>query len=367
MSAAPFVALRTDVRKEERVGYIADRCGYNAFEALGRLASLWCWCTDRDLEDAPADCPGYAVPDAVVRRFLGPAGVEAILGDGCDALAMGQRWGAGLVYLRGTADTVRRLRKLRGTAVAGGEAAVAVGRRGPGGKFVRATANDRGADRETVDPDREPDRATVHEPVGQPVDSPATASEIPDPTSQIPLPESDLPPARARAAPAGPDQAGALAQRQALRGELWRELGAARKRVSAELGEVYRPLLAQDPGERKLALMLADPHADLEQTATAVRHAITVAAAEAGAQRKLEWLTGTIFEERNFRRLAAGSVVAASRPRPAKPGEPARLPPRKADPPQPAPLSAEELAETAAELQRAKAQLFGAPALEVCR
>lgn len=108
----PFVAVRTDIRKEERVLVIADIGGYSRYEAMGRLIDMWAWCADRKLEDAPEDCDGYAVPDAVVRRFLGPRGVEAILGDGCDELALGERRKDGLVYLRGTSETVDRLRSL---------------------------------------------------------------------------------------------------------------------------------------------------------------------------------------------------------------------------------------------------------------
>jgi hypothetical protein len=66
---APFVAVRTDIRKEERVLVIADIGGYNRHEAMGRLLDLWAWCADRGLEDAPADCEGYAVSEGVIVRF----------------------------------------------------------------------------------------------------------------------------------------------------------------------------------------------------------------------------------------------------------------------------------------------------------
>lgn len=135
MGKAPFVAIRTDIRKEERVGVIADIAGYNRHEALGRLVELWSWCTDRVLDDAPTDCDGYAVSDAVVRRFLGPRGVDAILGDGCDALALGERRHDDLIYLRGTSETVSRLRERGRTAGAGGVARAAIGRR-ESGRFV---------------------------------------------------------------------------------------------------------------------------------------------------------------------------------------------------------------------------------------
>lgn len=134
---APFVAVRTDIRKEERVLVIADIAGYSRHEAMGRLIDMWAWCADRRLEDAPEDCEGYAVSDAVVCRFLGPLGVEAILGGHCDEFALGERREDDLIYLRGTSDTVSRLRAHRNSASAGGKARVTttdVTRRG--GRFV---------------------------------------------------------------------------------------------------------------------------------------------------------------------------------------------------------------------------------------
>jgi len=343
MSRAPFVAVRTDIRKEERVAFIADHAGYNEYEALGRLTSLWCWCTDRGLEDAPDDCPGYAVPDAVVRRFLGPRGVEAILGDGCDELAMGQRRPDGLIYLRGTGDTVDRLRSLRTSSRAGGLAQAANGKRGAKGRFVAADTDDQPC-------------TTSREP--------AASSEIPDPRSQIPDPvDQDLSPARARAPQAVQPGDPARARRQALRAELWRELGAARSAVGAELKVEHRPLGVQDPGERALAMLLVGAGEALDATAADVRHAIAIAAAEARRDRSLQWLTGVIFDERNFRRLAATTLEDARRPRPAKPGEPARMPPRRADPPPPVVVvSAADRADAAAVLAEARAKLLGARA-----
>lgn len=178
---APFVAIRTDIRKDERVSVIADVAGYNRHEAMGRLLDMWAWCSDRKLEDAPDDCDGYALSDAVLRRFLGPRGVEAILGDGCDALALGVRRTDGLVYLRGTSDTVARLRGYRRTAVAGGESRVGAPR-DEGGHFVRQTT--------IVQQHGQPDTScspAAHQPSSS--SSPAVTSEYP--RSQIPDPRSE--------------------------------------------------------------------------------------------------------------------------------------------------------------------------------
>lgn len=119
---APYVALRTDLVKDERVAVLADIAGYNVFEARGRLFTLWAWCIDRKLADAPEDCEGYAVSEAVVRRMIGPRGVDAILGGGCDEFALAERRPDGLLYLRGTSEYVTKLRELRRLAAAGGDA-----------------------------------------------------------------------------------------------------------------------------------------------------------------------------------------------------------------------------------------------------
>jgi hypothetical protein len=176
---APFVALRTDIRKEERVRFTAEFSGYNEYEAIGRYASLWCWCTDRGLEDAPEDCEGYAVPDAVVRRFLGARGVEAILGDGCDELAMGERRPDGLIYLRGTSDTVDRLRSLRTSAKAGGRARHESGQRSAG-RFVSTPTVDQPPAGAAGDVESSASSQTVQ---------PASSRSQRDPRSQIPDPE----------------------------------------------------------------------------------------------------------------------------------------------------------------------------------
>lgn len=142
---APFIAVETDLNKDERPAVIGDVCGYNRDEAIGKLFRLWSWCADRRLKDAPDDCDGYAVPDAVIQRFLGPKGVRGILGDGCDELALGARRPDGLIYLRGTSETVAGFRGMQASAVAGGlaraEQVRADSTRDGRGQFVSSTAN----------------------------------------------------------------------------------------------------------------------------------------------------------------------------------------------------------------------------------
>ncbi len=170
---APFIAVETDLTKDERPAVIADIGGYNVYEARGRLITLWSWCADRRLKDAPVDCDGYAVPEAVVRRFLGADGVRGILGDGCDELALGERRPDGLIYLRGTSYTVASFRALRAWAAAGGRARVEAVSRNGHGQFVSSTTN--------VQQSSQP--YTSYEPAATSVD-PDPRSQISDPRSQ---------------------------------------------------------------------------------------------------------------------------------------------------------------------------------------
>lgn len=176
---------------------------------------------------------------------------------------------------------------------------------------------------------------------------------VPDGVPDLPDPDPPLPRAGATPDPEPPAAAAApprgLERRQVLRAQIWASLVAARARVAAELGVPARPLMAQDPGEISLATLLATAGDQLEETATTALHVVAIAEAEARRDRSLQWLTGVIFEPRNFRRLAAMSLEDARRARPTKPGAPAdppRKPPRRADPP-PAVVSDEERAAAA--------------------
>ncbi len=136
----PFVAVETDVAKDESFAVLADICGYGRDEALGRIIRLWAWCADRRLTDAPIDCPGYAVPRGVIERFLGPHGIDGILGGGVDEFALGREFRDGLIYLRGTDVTVASMRARSAGSVTGGQTrareVLATSSRGPNGEFV---------------------------------------------------------------------------------------------------------------------------------------------------------------------------------------------------------------------------------------
>jgi hypothetical protein len=163
-------------------------------------------------------------------------------------------------------------------------------------------------------------------------------------SSADPDPE-DLSPARARAIPphtepstapaTGPTRpapgTAAPGERQEAKA-LWRELEQARADAAAELGVTAEPLDMFDPGERALAERFASARmhgeAALQATVAQGRHVIAVAKAEALREdrRSVEWLTGVIFEGRNWRRAAGMTLADAQQPRAGPKGSAARAP-----------------------------------------
>lgn len=123
------IDVRVDVLMDERYDALADIAGYNRHEALGRMFALWAWCLDKQ---------EFVLHEAVIRRFLGPRGVEAILGDGVDSLALGERRDGG-VYVRGT-ESLLWLGARRDAAAKGGEAR-SHGVRNESGCFVSPATN----------------------------------------------------------------------------------------------------------------------------------------------------------------------------------------------------------------------------------
>jgi hypothetical protein len=92
---------------DARIETLGQIAGYNRYEALGRMAHLWRWCTDRAT---------YVVSEAVVRGCLGPQGVEALLESD-----LGERVEGG-IRVRGTVGRVEWLDVKRKAGQAGGEA-----------------------------------------------------------------------------------------------------------------------------------------------------------------------------------------------------------------------------------------------------
>jgi len=136
-----------------------------------------------------------------------------------------------------------------------------------------------------------------------------------------------------------------MPRRDVVRERLWELLEGVRTDLAHELDLVAPPLLAFDPGRTELAmqLSLADAHGNLDILERQARHAIAIAAAEARRDHSLQWLTGAIFAERNFRRLVGMSLEDTKRPRgpvPSRfaPSMPAAPPSRKRRKPAEQPL-----------------------------
>jgi hypothetical protein len=158
--AAP-VRLEAPVFSEARLEALGAIAGYNRYEALGRMAHLWSWCTDRAT---------YVATEAIVRGCLGPAGVEAILG-----AELGERVEGG-IRVRGTAGRVEWLDVKRKAAAAGGSATKAL---------KSAKAATRQPDRSQTEATRQPEAshtAATVEPDGSPLTLSLTP-EISEPVS----------------------------------------------------------------------------------------------------------------------------------------------------------------------------------------
>ncbi len=73
MAHVPAAPVRVEDQAfgDPRIAMIGELCGYNAFEALGRMTHLWRWCTQRQT---------HVVTEATVRVMLGANGVDALIG-----------------------------------------------------------------------------------------------------------------------------------------------------------------------------------------------------------------------------------------------------------------------------------------------
>jgi hypothetical protein len=124
MSAA--VRIESDAFGDARFDVLGNAAGYNRFEALGRMAHLYRYCTDRCL---------YIVSEAAIVACLGPKGVEAII-----AADLGERQ-AGGIRVKGTQGRIEWLTDLRKSASEGGKARARSAKR-DGGKFTSRLAGD---------------------------------------------------------------------------------------------------------------------------------------------------------------------------------------------------------------------------------
>jgi hypothetical protein len=300
-------------------------------DALIRTARLWSWQTEHYTPDTPT----YVVDLDTIESAIGPGAAAALVRARlADEEPEGYR-------IRGSRGRIEWLWKTRQAGRAGGEA-------------TKRKHSDKTGPR------------------GQ-ADGPAPLQASPSPlTPDLPPDQiSDPSPPRAivQVEPAPAAVAAPLPRREVVRERVWELLENVRTDLALELDLTAPPLLAFDPGRTELAmqLSLADAHGNLELLERQARHAIAIAAAEARRDRSLQWLTGAIFAERNFRRLVGMSLEDAARPRgpvasrfaPPTPSMPPRRKRRKlTEPPRIAPEDRAGPDDFAA----ARAALFGAAA-----
>lgn len=103
------VRIEANAFSDERFELLGELAGYNRHEALGRIARLWSYCTDKET----------AVVDAtIVRAYLGPNGPDAIVGAGLADVVEGG------IKIRGS-ERIGWLKQKRENARKGGKQAAA--------------------------------------------------------------------------------------------------------------------------------------------------------------------------------------------------------------------------------------------------
>jgi hypothetical protein len=309
----PCIDVELDVRTDERFEVLGSIAGYNRHEALGRIFNLWAWCTERARERLRKKLPWEPpiAPAAVVVHFLGPKGVDAILGGGVDEFALGELQADGRIYVRGTHRS-NWGHELADGSRAGGEARASAPR-DLDGRFVSGpTVVQRdGTDHGTSAP---PDGYIASTP-------PVQASQRTPASSLFPLPsspeESELPlsRARARAIPPSPVPAPVLApltdtDTDRWCTDRWGEVNAHRARIAAANGLEHRSLHPQDDGRKELALRMRDGYSRDD-----IAHVIRVVVDEAEDAKSLRWLDGGMFKKHRVDQAMARTIGDARRSR----------------------------------------------------
>ena len=186
------IDLEIDALMDQRFETLGNVAGYNRYEAHGRMFALWAWVLEKQPE-------GYIVTEGVVRSFLGPQGVDAILASGCDELALGEEREGG-IYVRGS-HRFEWLKKKREAAKMGGEARKNAPRN-PDGTFNPSGTHN--AQNDITQPATSQPPASHNEPTHQPPrsETPATSQPLSSPLSSIPEDPCGVAP-RTAATPAG--------------------------------------------------------------------------------------------------------------------------------------------------------------------
>jgi uncharacterized phage protein (TIGR02220 family) len=102
------VRIEEEAFNDPRIAVLGELQGYSHYEALGRLAHLWRYCTTRGI---------YAVPPAIAERLIGSGGGAALL-----ASELAEAEPNGQLRVRGTSGRIEWLQKIRAASMRGGEA-----------------------------------------------------------------------------------------------------------------------------------------------------------------------------------------------------------------------------------------------------
>jgi hypothetical protein len=264
------VRITSDDLGDGRIELLGGLAGYNRYEALGRLTHLRATCIARG---------SAIVSEASVRGFLGPEGVEALVGAELGEVVEG----GVLVYE--TEAPIERARKLRANAAAGGRAK-ASNRLATAKQMLEVC-------KESASPE-----LTVCQDLAS--ETPAHArpeSEISDPDlrsgSQSSLSRAHDPPA--------------IRRRRELGDDLWLQHQSLRARLHVELGCAgpCRPLQPMDTGRAMLAERITELGAkELSAAREACEYVLSMAEQEAKARGTTQYLDGQLWRRDRFERLS---------------------------------------------------------------
>jgi len=305
------VRIESAAFADSRIELLGNVAGYNRYEALGRLAHLWRYCTERGT---------YIVSEAIVEANLGDQGVDGLL-----VAELGERVDGG-IRVCGTEGRIEWLQRLQDNAKRGGEAnakrlAKSKPNGYPAGSYT-VGANTNGQ------PGGKPDdsqAASQNEARGKPERSPLTLTPSPEDQRHSLAPA--IPPSTELVHPRtnGHDSAELTARRR-LGDEGWDRLNAIRAQMAADFKwDDVRPLHPQDPGRTELALRLRESG---DEAAANLDHVLTVTEAEGRAKGTTMYLTGGMFGLERWRNALGMRVEDATRqragPRGTAPPEPTR-------------------------------------------
>ncbi len=270
---AANVTIHHSAFSDRRIAYLGELAGYSTMEALGRLAALWSRCTELQ-----TDRPG--TPE--IRACIGARGEQLLIECGLGEVVDGD------VRVRGCTGRTEWYGDVGPGAprqAAGGKARAASAQRDAKGRLLPASnRQDAGATLDVTGP------AHAQQPSGGPASDP-------DPRSGI-----ENSPARAREADG----------RRSLGWRAWDRVNAMRAELADANGWTdVQPLHPHDPGRAELAARILEHGTDAEAR---VEHVLQVAFTEARVKNTVEFLTGSMFEPRSWRKKLGMRVNDVRKP-----------------------------------------------------